>query len=105
LFVQLIRCITAVAEAPYQHNVSQKQHAAVAAFSYHHDPAAELARSIHFTGTTFQVKDHRFQEDVLAANNLNSSMATALRKRAIAYSASPRSPLIRLLLFPNHYFW
>lgn len=105
LFIQLVSCFTAGAETPDQHIISQKKDAVVSSLSGHHDPIAELARSIHFNCTTVQIRDHRLLEDVPSTDNLGSYIAEALRKRAIAHPVSPRFPLIRLLLFPNHYFW
>jgi hypothetical protein len=105
LFVHLVRCFTAEAETPDQHIISQKKDAVVSSLSGHHDPTAELARSIHFNCTRVPIRDHRLQENVPATDNLGSYIAEALRKRAIVQPASPRFPLKRLLLFPNHYFW
>lgn len=70
-----------------------------------HDQAAEVVRSIQFNCIVFNARDHRNNEGLLSLHHLSDNIGNDLRKRINDSSISHWTPLIRLLLFPNHYFW
>lgn len=106
LFIQLLGHITAEAEVPFQiSNISQQENAAIAISSFHTDHAAEVVCTIQFNGTTFKWRAHRFQAGSISINNLSNYIPEEPGNHANVYPAPIRVPLVRLLLFPNHYFW
>jgi hypothetical protein len=106
LFVQLTRCFTAAAEAHVPLNeVSHEKSASFQAGDLLHDQSAEVARTIQFTCVAFAIRDHRITEGTVTVAHLSDYIAGDLRKRINASPTPHWSPLIRSLLFPNHYFW
>jgi hypothetical protein len=96
-----------VAEAPLpakeiSHN---KKAACLYANDLLHDQAAEVVRSIQFSCIVFNARDHRSNEALFSVEHLSNNVAEDSRKRINASAISHWTPLIRLLLFPNHYFW
>jgi len=70
-----------------------------------HDQAAEVVRSIQFNCIVFHARDHRDNEGLLSLHHLRDYITGDLRKCINDSAISHWTPLIRLLLFPNHYFW
>lgn len=69
------------------------------------DQAAEVVRSIQFNCIVFNAREHRDNEGLLSLDHLSDNMAGDLHKRINDAAISHWTPLVRLLLFPNHYFW
>ncbi|HUP12847.1 MAG TPA: hypothetical protein VM187_11555, partial [Niastella sp.] len=70
-----------------------------------HHQAAEVARSIQFSCIVFSARDHRTNEGLLSLDHLKDNISGDLRKRINDCAGAHFISLIRLLLFPNHYFW
>jgi hypothetical protein len=96
-----------VAEAalPVKEVSHNKKAACLYANDLFHDQAAEVARTIQFSCIVFNARDHRANEGMLSLNHLSDPIASDLRKCINDSSISHFTPLVRLLLFPNHYFW
>lgn len=106
LFVQLLGYFTAEAGKPFQINdLSQHENAVISASSFHYDHSAEVARPIHLNYTTFKLIGQRFPAGILSINNPGYYIPDELRKRENVCPTSIWIPLVRLLLFPKHYFW
>jgi hypothetical protein len=70
-----------------------------------HHQAAEVVRSIRFNCIVFNARDHRSNDALLSIEHLSNNVTDDSRKRINDSGISHWTPLIRLLLFPNHYFW
>ena len=107
LFLQFAHSFTAVAEAalPAKEISHNKKAACLYANDLLHDQAAEVVRSIQFNCIVFNARDHRGNEALLSIEHLSDDVTDDLRKRINDFAISHWTPLVRLLLFPNHYFW
>ena len=106
LFVQLLGYFTAEAGKPFPINdVSQPENTRIAAADFHHDHTAEIVRPIQFHCATFKLTDQPFPAGKLSINKLGYYLPDELRKRENVCPTSTWVPLVRLLLFPKHYFW
>jgi len=106
LFLQLANGFTA--EAGTRLPVKDASHKKEASLSIHdllHHHAAEVARSIRFSCSTLNARDQRENDGLLSLDHLSDQIAGDLRTRINDFSIAHWTPLIRLLLFPNHYFW
>jgi hypothetical protein len=106
LFVQLVTGFTADAGTPLPaNNIAHPKSASVLANDFLSDHFAEVAHSIQFSCVAFSVRDHRDSDGSIMVARLSNYIAGDLRKRINASSTPHWSSFIRLLLFPNHYFW
>lgn len=107
LFLQFANSFTAVAEAalPVKEVSHNKKAACLYANDLLHDQAAEVARTIQFSCIVFNTRDSRVHEGLLSLDRLSDPIAGDLRKCINDSAISHFTPLVRLLLFPNHYFW
>ena len=107
LFLQFANSFTAAAEAalPVKEVSQNKKAACLYANDLLHDQAAEVVRSIHFNCIAFKTREHRDTEGLLSPDHQSDDMAGDLRKLINDAAISHWTPLVRLLLFPNHYFW
>jgi hypothetical protein len=106
LFSQLLGSFTAEAGKPFKGNVlPQTENAGLYAASLYDEHAAEVARPIQFNYITFRLTAQRLLTGSLSINNLGYYIPDELRKRENVRPAFIGPPLVRLLLFPNHYFW
>jgi hypothetical protein len=107
LFLQFANSFTAVAEAalPVKEVSHNKKAACLYANDLLHDQAAEVARTIQFSCIVFNARDHRANEGLLSLTRQGDPIAGDLRKCISDSTISHWTPLVRLLLFPNHYFW
>jgi len=107
LFLQLAHSFTAVAETPLpaKEAAHNKKAACLYANDLLHHHAAEVVRTIQFNCIAFNARDHRGNEALLSVEQLSNCVADDSHKRINDSAISHFTPLIRLLLFPNHYFW
>jgi hypothetical protein len=105
LFVQLTTGIAEAGTPLPANNGSHQRSASLLANGFLHDHLAEVAHTIQFNCVAFNVRDHRDTDGAFTIARLSNYLAGDLRKRINACSAPHSSSLIRLLLFPNHYFW
>jgi hypothetical protein len=107
LFLQFANSFTAKAEAalPAKDVSHNKKAARLYANDLLHDQAAEVARTIRFTCIGFKARDHRANEGLFSPDHVSDNIAGDLDKRINDSAIAHFTPLIRLLLFPNHYFW
>ncbi|OQP54265.1 hypothetical protein A4H97_22505 [Niastella yeongjuensis] len=106
LFVQLVRCFTAEAGTPLpENNIAHQKSASLLADDLLPDHFAEVAHAIQFTCVASTIRDHRDSDGSITLVRLSNYNAGDLHKRIKAFSVPHSSSFIRLLLFPNHYFW
>jgi hypothetical protein len=106
LFVQLVTGFTAGAGTPSPtNNISHEKGHSLLANDFLHDHLAEVANSFQFNCVAFSVKDHRDTDGSVMVTRLSDYLSGDLRKRINAFPTPHWSSFIRLLLFPNHYFW
>ena len=107
LFLQFASGFTAAAEAalPAKEVSHNKKAACLYANDLLQDHAAEVVRSIQFSCIAFHAREHRDHEGLLSLNHVSDNITNDLRKRINDAAIAHFTPLTRLLLFPNHYFW
>ena len=105
IFIQLLSYFSAAATSTAARNSEVHQEASIAAASFMRDQPAELTPSPHFTCTGFKVRDQRFVHSLLVITGFHSNNPGKLNTIAAIPYLPPYRPLIRLLLYPKHYFW
>ncbi|WP_146217430.1 hypothetical protein [Chitinophaga sp. S165] len=65
----------------------------------------EITPFLQFNGTISKVNGQRLHDGLASILNLSSYLSIQVSKATTAFSSPPRFPLVRLLLFPHHYFW
>jgi len=106
LFVQLVTGFTADAGTSLpSNNISHDQHTSILADDFSPNHLAEVANSFQFNCAQFNVRDHRDTDGSIMVARLSNYISGDLRKRINVFPTPYWSSFIRLLLFPNHYFW
>lgn len=106
LFVQLVSGFTAEAGTQlYANDIAHQKSATLLADDLLPDHFAEVAHAIQFIGAASSLRDHRDTDAIVTVTRLSNYLAGDLRKRINAFSEPHAVSFIRLLLFPNHYFW
>lgn len=67
--------------------------------------AAELTPSVQFTLQAFKTREQRFLQSLVRVFCLQTPLPAGTNGHANVYPPLPHIPLVRLLLFPKHYFW
>jgi hypothetical protein len=106
LFAQLVTGFTADAGTSLPaNNRSHEKSTSILADDLSPNHLAEVANSFQFNCVAFNVRDHRDTDGSIMVARLSNYMSGDLRKRINAFPTPYWSSFIRLLLFPNHYFW
>jgi len=106
LFVQLVTGFTADAGTSSPTNtISHEKSASLLANDILHNHFAEVANTFQFNCVAFNIRDHRDSDGSIMVARLSDYISGDLRKRINAFPTPHWSSFIRLLLFPNHYFW
>jgi hypothetical protein len=106
LFVQLVTGFTADAgTSSPTNNISHEKSASLLANDILHNHFAEVANTFQFNCVAFNIRDHRDSDGSIMVARLSDYISGDLRKRINAFPTPHWSSFIRLLLFPNHYFW
>ncbi|WP_133055322.1 hypothetical protein [Niastella koreensis] len=106
LFVQLVTGFTADAGTTLpSNNISHEKNTSILANDFSPNHLGEAATSFQFNCVAFNVRDHRDTDASVMVGRLSNYISGNLRKRINAFPTPHWSSFIRLLLFPNHYFW
>jgi hypothetical protein len=103
--VQLVGQFTAAANLPDRAPVSQKESASITAADGHQKHAAEIVQTFRFHSLAGKIRVQRYVDVLISVINHSNGLSNEIHKRVTAYPFIPGIPLIRLLLFPKHYFW
>jgi hypothetical protein len=96
--------VEASAAAPTMRGI-QKESPLTISSSFQQEHPADITASHHFASSAFKV---RYQRTVPAMADWYSDVVTLpvfLDKHFKVYSSPLFLPLVRSLLYPNHYFW
>ncbi len=106
LVIHLGKCFTAEAgtRLPAK-NVSTEKKASLSPADLLRNESGEVVRSFQLAAFRTSPRDHRFTDGIITVNKLSTCFADHLQKRFTLFPATQGKALIRLLLFPNHYFW
>lgn len=85
-------------------NIPHQKNTSILASDFLHDHLAEVAHPIQFNCVAFHV-NQRDTDGTITVARLSNYISGNLRKRINAAAVPHWSSFIRLLLFPNHYFW
>ena len=103
--MQLLTQFTAAANLPDRAPVSQKETSTITEAGFHQKHAAEIVPAFRLHSTTGKIRVQRYLEAVIAIINRSNYLSGEIHKRVTAFPFTPGIPLVRLLLFPPHYFW
>ena len=106
LFIHLAGSIAVKAGGPAPVNeVSHTDKAALSTAGTNLNSEAEVSRTVQFHCTTFKLSNNRLLVAVLSMTQVSNEVAGKLYTHPATYQFSYSLPLVRLLLFPQHYFW
>ena len=106
LLFQLFAFFTAEAKAPVSsQEKAQKDLSSVSTSFFHPDHPIELTGSTHFNPVMPTIRVSRFLTGLQCITSLAINSLEEQPRQAYADWVQPYVPLVRLLLFPRHYFW
>jgi hypothetical protein len=103
--VQLLGQFTAAANLPDRVPVAQKESACITEADFHQKHAAEIVQTFRLLNATGKIRVQRYLDVLIAITNRSNYLSGEIHTRVTAFPFIPGIPLVRLLLFPPHYFW
>ena len=104
-FLQLLAFSSAEAKAPDQPKEATGKVSNLSAYKFHGGHPVEFVRPAAFYRSTNTVKDFRHLTGLAFNTTLQGNFPQDVQKLSAAGTVYPRKLLLRLLLFPDHYFW
>lgn len=83
----------------------QEGSAGISASSVTPKQYGEITPLLQFSGIVSKVTSPKQHDGLTGILNLSSYLSVQVRTIINSFVSPPRFPLVRLLLFPNHYFW
>jgi hypothetical protein len=106
ILIQLLGYISAEAKATMPPVAgAQKENPLTIPSAFQHDHPLDVSPSNHFSSSAFKVRNQRNFPVLAGCCDSTPSILRHSGKNPDAYASPLFLPLIRSLLFPNHYFW
>jgi hypothetical protein len=106
ILVQLFGYLSAEAKVPAPAMAgTQKGSSLTISSSFQQEHPADLTSSNHFTGSAFKLRYHRTVPAMANWYNDLLPVPVSSDKYSNVYTSPLFLPLVRSLLYPNHYFW
>jgi hypothetical protein len=106
ILIQLLGYVSAEARPTAQTMMgTQKESPLTISSSFHGENPADITSLNHFASIAFKLRYQRALPAMTNWYNDITPVSVSSDKHSNVYSSPLFLPLIRLLLYPNHYFW